>query len=64
MNLQKTPRRKKGEQHHMAELTDRDVELMRQLHEIEGWGSRKLAAKFDCGRSTVRHILAYRYRAG
>lgn len=64
LNLQKNTGRKKGEQHHMAELTDHDVQLMRQLHEVDGWGSRKLANKFECGRSTVRHILAYRYRAG
>ena len=64
LNSQKTAGRKKGEEHHMAQLTDHEVEMMRQLHEEEGWGSRRLAKKFECGRSTVRDILAYRYRAG
>jgi ribosome-binding protein aMBF1 (putative translation factor) len=63
-NLQKIASRRRGEEHHMTQLTDHEVELIRQLHEEEGWGSRRLAKTFECGRSTIRHIVAYRYRAG
>jgi Mor family transcriptional regulator len=45
-----------GEDHPCAVLTDRDIELLFQLHE-EGWGYRRLAAKFDCSKSLVRRIL-------
>ena len=64
LRLQKITGKSKGERHHMAQLTDHEVEVIRQLHEEEGWGSRRLAKTFECGRSTIRHIVAYRYRAG
>jgi len=54
--------RRVGESHHNAKLTDCDVELMLALHG-EGWGYRRLAAKFECSRSLVRYIIKGRWRA-
>lgn len=54
--------RSRGENHPKAVLTDREVELMRQLHEGEGWGYRRLAKKFDCPRNTAVDICNYRRR--
>ena len=48
--------RRVGDSHHNARLTDGDVELLRELHE-QGWGYRKLAAKFEVSKSQVRNIV-------
>lgn len=45
-----------GQDHPGAVLTDRDIELMFELRE-EGWGYRKLCAKFDCSKTLVRKII-------
>lgn len=51
-------------------LSDRDVELMRELHEEhprehpEHIGYKQLARMFECSRSTVQNICTYRKRAG
>ena len=51
-----------GENHHNARLTDGDVELMRTLHETEGWGYWRLAHKFDVSKRTAKLICQYRAR--
>jgi hypothetical protein len=50
-----------GENHHNARYTDREVELVRRLHE-EGMGYRRLSRKMDMPIRTIRDILAYRRR--
>lgn len=58
-----------GEGHPRAKLSDRDVELMRTLHEAfpvghpEHVGYRRLAAKFECSREQCRDICNYKFRA-
>jgi predicted DNA-binding protein (UPF0251 family) len=51
-----------GEAHHNAKLTDREVELLRRLHE-EGIGYRRLSLKFEISRSQVRRIVCFEKRA-
>lgn len=48
--------RPSGESHPMAKISDRDVDLIRQLHE-EGLGYRAIARKFELSRYTVRDIV-------
>lgn len=54
--------RQQGETHSGAQLTDREVDLMRRLHEIEGWGYKRIAKKMGCSKHTARDICKYRYR--
>ncbi len=54
--------RRVGEDHHNARLTDGDVDLLRALHR-QGWGYRKLAAKFEVSKSLVRKIVKGQCRA-
>jgi len=49
-----------GEMHKDAKLSRHEVELIRRLHEDSGWGYRRLAKKFEIGRSTVRAICRYK----
>lgn len=51
-----------GEAHGRAKITDREVELIRELHE-RGLGYRKLAFKFEISRSHVRRIVFFEGRA-
>lgn len=51
-----------GEDHQHAQLTDHDVELMRQLREQEGIGYKRLAVMFDSHVRTVRDIVNYKRR--
>jgi Mor family transcriptional regulator len=44
-----------GESHGRAKLTDRDVELMRQLHE-EGMSCYALAKKFGCSHGYAKKV--------
>lgn len=64
LNVQKNansgPRR--GEDHPRAELTNREVELMRALYAAGGWGYGRLAAKFECSKASVRDIVKERRR--
>lgn len=53
--------RRVGESHHNAKLTNGEVALLFALHE-EGWGYRKLAAKFEVSKSLVRYIIKGRWR--
>lgn len=45
-----------GEDHQRAKLTNRDVELIRELH-AQGWGYQRISQKFEVAKSTVQHIL-------
>jgi hypothetical protein len=51
-----------GESHGRAKLTDRDVELLRQLRD-QGWSLTHLAEKFDLSRRHVLRICSHRQRA-
>lgn len=52
----------RGENHPKAKLTDHEVELIRQLHESGAMGYKKLARKFEAGKSTIKSICDYRTR--
>lgn len=51
-----------GEDHPNAKLTDREVELMRTMHE-QGCGLSELARAFEVRKWTVHRIVTYRTRA-
>lgn len=51
-----------GEDHQRATLTDHDVELMRQLHEQDGIGYKRLAKMFEVSVRNVRDIVNYKRR--
>lgn len=53
--------RRVGDSHHNAKLTDSEVNLLLALHG-EGWGYRRLAAKFEMSKSHVRDIVKGRRR--
>lgn len=53
--------RLRGQNHPKADLLDTEVDLIRQLHE-EGWGYKRLSAKFDKPRATIKSICRYRTR--
>lgn len=50
-----------GEDHQHARLTDAECELIRQLHE-QGVSYKKLADKFEVGKSTIADIVKFRRR--
>ena len=52
---------KTGQKHHRAKLTDRDVELIRQLHE-EGMTYDTISRKFEVSRSLVGCICRFERR--
>jgi predicted DNA-binding protein (UPF0251 family) len=51
-----------GEDHQHARLTDAECEMIRQMHE-QGMSYKKLADKFEVGKSTVADICKFRRRA-
>ncbi len=57
-----------GENHPNAKLTDKQIDLMRALHEEHPIGSpehigyRRLAQLFECSKNTVRDICKYKCR--
>ena len=51
-----------GEDHQNARLTDAEVEQIRELH-AEGMSYKRLADKFEIGKSTVADICKCRRRA-
>lgn len=51
-----------GENHHRSKLTDKQVDLMIELHEDWGFGYRKLAWIFGVTKAQVRNICTYRQR--
>ena len=52
----------KGQFHPRAVLTDQQVELMRRLHEVDGWSYAKLVEKFDISKTQVGRICRYEQR--
>ena len=54
--------RRVGESHPGAKLTDRDVDLICQLHN-EGLGYSEIAVKFEVSKYTVRDYVKCRRRA-
>jgi predicted DNA-binding protein (UPF0251 family) len=50
-----------GEDHQHARLTDAECELIRQMHE-QGMSYKKLADKFEVGKSTIADIVKMRRR--
>lgn len=50
-----------GEFHQNAKLSENDLELLLQLR-AAGWGYRRLAAKFEIAKRTVRDYCAGRRR--
>lgn len=47
-----------GEDHQNAVLTNREVEMLLQMRELEHFGYRRLAAMFDISKAQVRRIVA------
>lgn len=43
-------------------LSDREVELVRRLHEQEGWDCARIGRKLDKSRWTIFAIASYRRR--
>lgn len=52
-----------GEDHHSAELTDREVDAIREAYDRGDGGYRTLARRFECSPSTIRNIIKCRQRA-
>ena len=52
-----------GETHHLAKLSDADVDAIRDQHEM-GFGYRRLARIFSTPKSTIRDIVKCRRRYG
>lgn len=56
--------RRIGETHHRAKLSDALVNHLRDLHEHQGLGWRKLAALFtELSPITIKKLIAYERRA-
>lgn len=51
-----------GQQHPKAKLSDREVELLRVLREVENWSYRKLADAFEISKESVADFCKYRRR--
>ncbi|CAB5162407.1 hypothetical protein UFOVP152_26 [uncultured Caudovirales phage] len=43
-------------------LTDHEVELVRQVHEMGGITLRELAEKFEVSKSSIHYIVTYQRR--
>lgn len=52
----------KGENHHRAQLTDRDVDLIRRMS-AEGIGYARLARIFETSKSNIQSVVTCRTRA-
>lgn len=52
-----------GEGHHKAKLPDTVIKYIRDLHEYDGLGYRKIAKLLKIPRSTVQKICNYTRRA-
>jgi hypothetical protein len=54
--------RRVGDSHHNAQLTNEEIDTLLNLHFVEGWGYRRLAAKFEVSKSSVRNYCLGRAR--
>lgn len=61
-NTCKSTSRRVGQDHPKAKLTDREVDRMRNMHENDGWGYRRLSVTFEVALATVKGICRYRTR--
>jgi hypothetical protein len=52
-----------GSSHHNATISDEVVDKMRDLHEDDGIGYRRLAKMFNLSRSVVAKLCKYERRA-
>lgn len=52
-----------GETHPNAKLTDREVDEIRDLREIAGWGYEQLASTYNVPKVTIQMICTYQRRA-
>jgi hypothetical protein len=52
-----------GSSHHNAKHSDEIVDAIRDMHEDEGIGYRKLAIIFSLPRATIQKICTYERRA-
>lgn len=52
-----------GEDHPRAVLTNHEVELIRSMHEDEGFGYGRLAALFGVSKTCIQDVCIYRRRA-
>ena len=51
-----------GERHHMASLTDEQVETVRSLYSTGKWTGVRLARKFGVNHSTIYRIVKFKTR--
>lgn len=51
-----------GESRRGVVLTDREVERMRDLHEVDGYGYKRLAKIFEVSLSSIASICRYERR--
>lgn len=51
-----------GQRHPKAVLSDREVDLLRKLREVEGWSYGKLALAFEISKHYVVRLCQYRTR--
>ena len=52
-----------GDTHHNAKVPDEIVNRIRDLHEDQGIGYRKLARMFNLKRAFIQKVCKYRIRA-
>ena len=52
-----------GQSHHNARLPDEMIDRIRDMHEDQAIGYRKLAKIFNLSRSTIQKICTYSRRA-
>lgn len=52
-----------GQDHQGAKLTDAEIEQIRDLHEIAGWGYRAIARAYGVHKDVVGKICRYERRA-
>ncbi len=55
-------KRNSGQLHPKARLSDREVELLRHMREVDGWSYGQLALKFEISKDSVVRICRYRCR--
>ena len=55
--------RRIGQTHHRAKATDKEIDLIRELHEEHRWGYGRLSKKFNLSKRTIRDICSYKKRA-
>ena len=52
----------RGQAHPKAKLSDREINLMRELREVDGWTYNRLAKTFGQTKASVQLICTYRRR--